>query len=143
MSDAVIKKLRIDTYREIIAKDGFHSPIGRLLGIALTEISEGKAKFELLVRQDHYNSIGTVQGGVLATMADAAMGIAFGSFLSESDKFATVEFKINFISPVKEGILAAQGKVVNKGKRLGLTECEITNSDGKLIAKAFGTQILT
>jgi uncharacterized protein (TIGR00369 family) len=134
-------KLRIDTYREVIAKDGFHSPIGRLLGIALTEIHEGEAKFEMTVRPHHYNSVGTVQGGVLATMADAAMGIAFGSLLDETEKFATMEFQINFISPVIEGKIQALGKIVHAGKRTGLIECEIRTADGKLIAKAFGTQI--
>lgn len=141
MTISINNKRRIDTYREVIAKDGFHSPIGRLLGIALTEIHEGEAKFEMKIRPDHHNSVGTVQGGVLATMADAAMGISFGSILSENDKFATMEFKINFISPVKEGNLNAMGKILHAGKRTCLTECEIRTSDGKLIAKAFGTQI--
>ena len=67
------------------------------------------------------------------------MGIAFASTLAPDESFTTVELKINFFRPVWEAQLKAEARVVRRGRSLGYIECEITNEQGLLIAKAAST----
>jgi uncharacterized protein (TIGR00369 family) len=67
------------------------------------------------------------------------MGIAYASTLAEGEAFATVELKINFLRPVREGHLVAEGWVVSGGRTLGYTEAEVRDDAGRLVAKASST----
>ena len=87
----------------------------------------------------HTNPMGTLHGGVLCDIADAAMGIAFASTLATDESFTTIELKINFFRPVWKALLKAEGKVVRRGTTVGYVECEITDENGKLVAKAAST----
>jgi uncharacterized protein (TIGR00369 family) len=80
-----------------------------------------------------------VHGGLIAALADAAMGIAFGRTLVDNQDFSTIEMKINFIRPVKEGLVIANAKVVERGLRIGFVDCTITNERGKRVATATST----
>lgn len=136
-------KKRIDIYKEIINTHKRHAPISEFIDMRLLDVKEGESTFELDVKPQFLNSLGTMQGGVIGIMADASMGIAFGTLLDEDTHFSTAEFKINFFRPVSSGKLTAIGKVINKGKKVGYTECEIYNDEHKLIAKTVGTQIIS
>ena len=114
-------------------------PIARLIGFETKEIGEGRAVIALAAGPQHANPMGTLHGGVLCDIADAAMGIAFASTLAPGESFTTVELKINFFRPVWEAHLRAEGKVVRRGRSIGYVECEITNESGQLIAKAAST----
>jgi len=83
--------------------------------------------------------MGTLHGGILCDIADAAMGIAFASTLPSDESFTTIELKINFFRPVWKAALKAEGKVVRRGSTVGYVECEITDENGKLVAKAAST----
>jgi uncharacterized protein (TIGR00369 family) len=83
--------------------------------------------------------MGTLHGGILCDIADAAMGIAFASTLAADESFTTIELKINFFRPVWKGLLRAEGKIVRRGSSLGYLECEITDESGRLVAKAAST----
>lgn len=72
--------------------------------------------------------MGTLHGGILCDIADAAMGIAYATTLADDESFTTLELKINFLRPVWNDKLVAVGKVVQGGKTVGLAECDITNS---------------
>lgn len=80
-----------------------------------------------------------VHGGLIAALADAAMGIAFGRTLIDNQDFSTIEMKVNFIRPVKEGLVVAKAKVVERGLRIGFVDCEIINERGKRVATATST----
>jgi uncharacterized protein (TIGR00369 family) len=67
------------------------------------------------------------------------MGIAFHSTLSPGETFTTVELKINFFRPVWKAQLRAEGKVVRRGKTVGYVECEVSDENGRAIAKASST----
>ena len=69
-------------------------------------------------------------------MADAAMGIAFGRTLLDNEDFSTIEMKVNFLRPVKDGVISAEAKVVERGLRIGFVECTIRNARGKRVATA-------
>ena len=113
-------------------------PIARLIGFEAEEIADGKATVTLTTGPQHANPMGTLHGGILCDIADAAMGMAFASTLAPEESFTTVELKINFFRPVWEDRLAAEGQVVRRGRNLGYVECEITDERG-LVAKAAST----
>ena len=125
--------------RRMIAGELPPAPIGTLVGIRLAAIEPGRAEFTLEADERHHNPMGTVHGGILCDLADAAMGCAYGSTLDEGETFTTLELKINFLRPVKTATLRAVGTIVQRGKTVGLTECAVTDEQGRLIAKATST----
>ncbi|TWU60870.1 hypothetical protein Poly51_11520 [Rubripirellula tenax] len=99
----------------------------------------GSATVQIRCGAHHHNPMQRVHGGLIAALADAAMGIAFGRTLMDRQDFSTIEMKINFIRPVKEGMIVAKARVVERGLRIGFVDCEITNERGKRIATATST----
>jgi uncharacterized protein (TIGR00369 family) len=114
-------------------------PIARLIGFEANEIADGRAVVTLTAGPQHANPMGTLHGGVLCDIADAAMGMAFHSTLAPGESFTTIELKINFFRPVWETRLRAEGKVVRRGSTVGYIECEITDEAGHLVAKSSST----
>jgi len=114
-------------------------PIARLVGFEAKEGADGRAVVTLAAGPQHANPMGTLHGGVLCDIADAAMGIAFASTLDPGESFTTIELKINFFRPVWEATLRAEGKVVRRGASVGYVECEITDEKERLVAKAAST----
>ena len=115
------------------------APVGKLIGFRPTSVEEGKAVFELEAGPQHANPMGTLHGGVLCDVADAAMGVAYASTLADGESFTTLELKINFLRPFRTGTLIATGRVVKTGRTIGLAECDVTDSEGRLIARAMST----
>jgi uncharacterized protein (TIGR00369 family) len=113
--------------------------VARLIGFEAKEIADGRAIVTLAAGPQHANPMGTLHGGILCDVADAAMGMAFASTLAPEETFTTVELKINFFRPVWEANLKAEGKVVRRGRSLGYVECEITDEAARLVAKAAST----
>src|SRR5260370_19073105 len=113
--------------------------VARLIGLEAKEIANGRATITLAAGPQHANPMGTLHGGILCAIADAAMGMAFASTLAPEESFTTVELKINFFRPVWEARLRAEGKVVRRGSAIGYIECEITDEGGRLVAKAAST----
>lgn len=114
-------------------------PIAELLGLELLAGSDGEAVMALDAREEHSNPMGTVQGGVLCALADGAMGWAFVHGLGEGESFTTVELKMNYVRPFWTGRLVATGRVLHRGRTVGLLECEIRDGEGRLIAHATST----
>jgi uncharacterized protein (TIGR00369 family) len=129
------------TFMEQVAAGTVESPaLLRILGFALVSCSEGEAVFSLPADPArHGNLMGTLHGGVVATLADSAMGFAFASTLAADESFATLEMKINFLRPVWKSVLAASGKVLHRGKTTGLVDCRVTDERERLIAHATST----
>jgi uncharacterized protein (TIGR00369 family) len=114
-------------------------PIARLVGFTLKAIEPGRAVFEMNVDERHHNPMGTLHGGIYCDLSDAAMGFAYAATLGEGESFTTVELKINFFRETRKGKLVAEAKLVRAGATLGYLECDITDGDGKLVAKAAST----
>ena len=110
-----------------------------LLGMRLAAFSTGEARVELDATAAHANPMGTVQGGVLAAVADAAMGWAYMTTLGEGESYTTVEMKVNFLRAVRAGRISARARVKNAGRTLGLIECDVLDASDKLVAHAVGT----
>lgn len=115
------------------------APVGELIGFTVSEAGDGRAVVTLQSGPQHYNPMRTVHGGVLCDIADTAMGVAFASTLTAGESFTTIELKINYLRPVREGLLRAEGRVVQRGRTVGYAECEITDENGKLVAKSNST----
>jgi uncharacterized protein (TIGR00369 family) len=111
-------------------------PIAELIGFRLDEIGGGRAVGSLRAGPQHANPMGTLHGGVLCDLADAAMGMAFVSTLAPDESFTTMTLSINFFRPVWQTLLRAEARVVNRGKNVGYIECEVTDQEGKQVAKA-------
>ncbi len=114
-------------------------PIGRLIGMRLVAVRPGESEFEMEATEAHWNPMGTLHGGVLCDLADGALGIAFASTLEEGESFTTLELKINFLKVVRKTRLRAVGRLVRRGKTVGLTECDVFNTEGELVARASST----
>ena len=111
-------------------------PIAVLLGMWISEVSEGRVVFALEAAEYHYNPLGTVHGGVLATLLDSAMGCAVQSTLSAGTSYTTLELKVNYLRPVTTttGMLYCEGKIIHVGGRIATAESRLTDADGKLYA---------
>ena len=117
----------------------FPPPIAELLGFTLHSAGAGRATIELNADERHANPMGTLHGGVLCDIADAAMGIAYSTTLAPHQSFTTVELKINFLRPVWKARLRAEARVVHAGKVVGLVECDVFDEQRRMIAHASST----
>ena len=111
-------------------------PVSKLIGFQLVTVEPGRAVFTLEADSRHANPMGTLHGGILCDIADAAMGIAYASNLGEGESFTTLELKINFLKPVWKASLTAEGKVVRQGRTIGMVECTVTDEKGDIVARS-------
>jgi uncharacterized protein (TIGR00369 family) len=114
-------------------------PVAELLGIEVVSAGGGECTMRMEAVEEHSNPMGTVQGGILCALADGAMGFAFVSTLEDGDSFTTVELKMNYLRPFRTGTLLAHGKVVHRGRTVGLTECRVVDENERLIAHSTST----
>jgi uncharacterized protein (TIGR00369 family) len=129
----------LDAIQKIQRGEAAPPPVASLIGFTLREAEPGWAIVELEAERRHANPMGTVHGGILCDIADAAMGIAYGATLGEGETFTTLELKINFIRPVWTGRLVATGRVVQGGRSVGVVECDIVDAKERLVARATST----
>jgi uncharacterized protein (TIGR00369 family) len=129
----------IDQIKRWLTGEGPGPPIAQLIGFRLVAVEPGEAIIEFEAGDTHANPMGTLHGGVLCDVADAAMGIAFASTLDEGESFTTLELKINFLKPVWNAKLKAIGRIVKRGRVIGLVECDVTDENGSLVARASST----
>ena len=130
----------LDAVHPIIQKaSAAKPPIADLIGFNVEGIANGNAVATMQASSKHANPMGTLHGGVLCDLSDAAMGMAFASTLAPDESFTTINLSINFFRPVWEAQLRAEAHVVQRGKTVGYVECEVTDENGKQIAKASST----
>jgi len=110
-------------------------PIGALLGFAPVEMEPGRVVLEMEASPRFANPMGTLHGGVLCDLGDAAMGYAFASTLESEVSFTTLERDVKFLKPVWNGTLTAEGNVKKGGRTVGLVECDVTDEEGSLVAR--------
>lgn len=115
------------------------APIGVTVGFELASAGDGEATVVLDAGREHANPMGTLHGGVLCDLGDAAMGIAYASTLADDESFTTLELHVNFLRPVWDDRLTATGRVVTKGRTVGLVECDVRNAEEQLVARLSST----
>jgi len=118
----------------------FPFPIMKSLGLRLVEISEETASYEMEAKTDlHSNPMGTIHGGVLCDIADAAIGTAHFTTIADGESFTSIDLQINFFRPVWNERLKAVAKPIHRGRTISRYVCDITRADGKLIAQVTST----
>ena len=121
------------------SRERFPAPIGDLLGLTITYNGTGQTTVEFDANKKFANPMGTLHGGVLCDVADAAMGAAYASTLVDGESFTTLELKINFLRPVWVASLKAHARVVHRGKTVGIIDCDIVDEQERLVARASST----
>ena len=129
----------LEVIQKVVRGDVAGPPVAELIGFSLRDVESGRAVVELEADARHANPMGTLHGGILCDVADAAMGMAYASTLADGETFTTLELKINFLKPVWTGKLVATGHVVKGGRTVGLVECDVTDADEQLVARASST----
>lgn len=113
----------------------YPTSISQLLGIRIAEVGEATATVEIDADAEvHGNQQGTVHGGLLCELADAAIGTAHSTTIAEGESFTSIDLKINFFRPVWKCRLRAHAKPIQRGKTVSHYLCEITRDDGKVAA---------
>ncbi len=126
----------IDYVRAIFAGELPPPPIAELMGFRGVEAEPGRAVFEILPGEQHYNPIGSVHGGVALTLLDSAMGCAVHTLLEAGVGYTTLEVKANFVRPITAGtgLVRCEGTILHAGSRVATAEGRVTDGAGRLLA---------
>lgn len=118
--------------------------IRRLLGMRFDEVHHGRVVMSLETRPDFANPLGTVHGGIAATLLDSVMGCALHTTLPAGVGYSTLEIKVNYLRAVRTDgqKLTATGTVIHAGRRTATAEGKVLDEHGKLIAHATTTCII-
>ncbi|WP_199430895.1 PaaI family thioesterase [Qaidamihabitans albus] len=134
----------LDALRALSALPDRPPFIGQLLGMEIDELEYGRVVFSLVTRPDFANPLGTLHGGICATLLDSAMGCAVHTTLDPGVGYGTLELKVNYIRPVPtdERRLTATGTTIHVGRSTATAEGRVVDDNGKLVAHATTTCIL-
>lgn len=128
----------------IVAGEIRNVPIGETLGFRLVEAERGRVALEGQPDERSYNLIGTVHGGWAASILDTALALSVLSTLDAEQSFTTVDIRINYLRPLtrETGIVRAEGRVLQAGRRLAYSEARLTDAAGKLICHGTGSCVI-
>ena len=119
-------------------------PIAQSLDFDGVSFGEGRAAFRLIPQEFHYNPLGTVHGGVFATLLDSACGCAVHTTLPLGVFYTSLDLSVKFLRPVtvSTGPITAEASVVHLGRRTALAEGRITDAAGKVYVTATSSCLL-
>jgi uncharacterized protein (TIGR00369 family) len=117
------------------------APIADLVGLSIGAVEAGRVAMRLVPAEYHYNPIGTMHGGILATLLDSVLGCAVHTTLPAGRGYTSLEIKVNYVRAVTEasGELSAEGVVVHGGRRSAVAEAKVVDARGRLCATASTT----
>jgi len=127
---------------ETLIKRGENSPFYQLLSIKIEEVRDNYARLSIKIEKKHIQFLETVHGGVIASLADSAAAWAVYGSSNLKGIPVTVEMKINFLKPVKSGKLVAEARNIHGGSRIFVSDVEVKNGKGNLVAKSLVTYYL-
>ena len=125
-----------------LIKRNENCPYYLLLNMKIDEVKEGSARLTMKVGEKHLQFLKTVHGGAIASLADSAAAWATVGSAGVNAVPVTVEMKINFLVPVESGCLIAEAQIVHKGMKTTLSDVEVKDDKGRLIAKSLVTYYL-
>lgn len=134
----------LDFLREVQAGRLAAPPVGRTLDFALDEVEHGRAVFSLVPGEEHYNPIGSMHGGVFATLLDSAAGCAVQPTLPQGMAYTSLDLTVKFLRPVTvdTGRVRAVGTVVSGGRRTALAQAQLLDAADRLLAHATSSCLL-
>lgn len=114
-------------------------PIAKLIGFTCAEVELGRAVMELRAGKQHANPMGTLHGGVICDVADAAIGTALATTLEDDETFTSIDLTVKFFKPIWSERVRASAWLTKRTRNLGHLECEVANESGAVIAKLYST----
>ena len=129
----------LETLRGMITGTTPAPPVATLIGFAPTHVELGHTVMEMDASERHANPMGTLHGGIIADLSDAAMGFAMATTLEENESFTTLDLTVKYFKPIWNAHLKASARVTKRTRSLGLIECEVEDEKGSLVAKVFST----
>jgi uncharacterized protein (TIGR00369 family) len=129
----------LDHLRALLRGDAESPPIAKLVGLEFIAIELGRSVFELSAGPQHANPMGTLHGGIICDLADAALGMAMATTLEDDESFTSLDLTTKFLKPVWKARLRATAQLVKRMRSLGLLECEVTDDGGSLVARVYST----
>lgn len=112
----------------------------KFVGIQVLQLGKGYARFVLPFKPELANSIGLLQGGMIAALADEAVAFALYSLVQEGETINTVEMKLNFLGAVQEGEVEAEAHIAKRGRTISLGEFTVRQGE-RLVSKGLCTYI--
>ena len=139
--DQVAGLTGMQVFEKIFSGELPYPPIGETLDFLPIEVEPGRAVFQGRPLMRHYNPLGTVHGGWIATLLDSCVGCAVHSTMPAGKAYTTAELKINYVRAVttRVPLLRAIGNVIHVGNRMATADGRLVGPDGKLYAHASTT----
>ena len=130
---------QLERLQQLVRGEAPAPPIAELIGFRVVEIDLGRSIAEMEADRRHANPMGTLHGGVVCDLSDAAMGTAMATTLEEDETFTTLDLTAKYFKPIWKARLRATATVTKRTRTLGLVECDVTDAGGSLVAKVFST----
>ncbi len=115
------------------------SPFSRILGIEVVDIDQGFVRLRMPFSKKLTQPYGTIHGGAIVSLADSAVAKALATMIGPDQKITAIEIKCNFLAPIKDGVMTAEGKIIHKGNRISVGEVNIWDDENRLVARAMAT----
>ena len=129
----------LEQLRRMVAGEAPPPPVAELIGFRLIEADLGQAVVELDASARHANPMGTLHGGVLCDVADAAIGCALASTLEDDESFTSLDLTVKFFKPIWNARIKAAARLTRRTRTLAFLECEVADESGRLVAKLFSS----
>ncbi|MFQ5966440.1 MAG: PaaI family thioesterase, partial [Acidimicrobiia bacterium] len=119
-------------------------PMAATLGFGLEDFGDGHVEISCTPDEFHYNPYGTVHGGLAATLLDAATGCVIQTRLPAGAGYATLDLSVNYLRPIttETGTVSCVGKVLSMGRTVAVSEAEVQDQSGRVLARATATCLL-
>ncbi|MEP6758211.1 MAG: PaaI family thioesterase [Actinomycetota bacterium] len=130
---------RRDELRAVVAD----APFYRWFGLQIDEVGDGSVTLALDLEDHHLNLQGLAHGGVIATLADAAMGFSLRSAIEPGRRHVSAEIGVHYLRPVTRGRVRATGRAVRIGREIAYAEADVLDGNDRLLARADGTYSVT
>jgi len=128
----------LEDLRKRIAASPFHSGFG----LSVEDASAGTVRLGWRAGPEHLNLQGLVHGGVLATLADVAMGLSVRTSIEPGRRHVTIELGMHYLRPAGPGDIEVVGRVIRVGSQIGYAEADVLQGK-RLLARGSGTYSVT
>ena len=134
----------LEYLRAIVDGELPHPPICATIGFRIAEVDEGRCVIEMECGEHQYNPIGTVHGSVIVAALDSAAGSAVHTTLPAGVGYTTVSLTTAFLRPARfdTGTLRCEGRIIQSGRRIALSDAQLRDSAGRLLAQAQATSMI-
>jgi uncharacterized protein (TIGR00369 family) len=131
-----------ERYLEEIRERVRTSPFHQWAGMSLISVGHGRAELSMELDDHHFNPQGIVHGGVIAAIADTSIGLALRSMLRPGYTHRTAQLGVHFLSKGEGTRIIGRGRSLHLGERMGYGEAEVSDPEGRLLARATATFIV-